>query len=88
MVAGGVSLVEAYKALNFDALAQRRAAAAQQAVRNQAAGTAHLAPVGGQGKESVEVPASVREMYRDLNPDMSDDQIRQAYAKYLKDIRK
>lgn len=83
MVGAGVPLADAYKALNFDALAQKRAAAAQQAVRNQAAGKAHLAPVGGQGKSGVDVPAEVRAMYRDLNPDMTDAQIKAEYGKYL-----
>lgn len=86
LVSSGMTLAQAYKGLNFDALAARKAEAAQQQVRNQVAGKRHLEPVGGQGKASVEVPGDVAEQYRDLNPGMSDAEIQKAYAAYLKQI--
>lgn len=85
MVGRGVSLVDAYKMAHFDELAAKRAGAAKQAVLNHTAGKAHLAPAGGQGKAGVEVPGDVKAMYRELNPDMTDEQIRTEYAKYLKE---
>lgn len=87
MVGRGVSMVDAYKMVHFDELAQRRTAAAKQAALNQAAGKAHLAPAGGQGVGGVEVPGNIREMYRELNPDMTDAQISAAYAAYLKETQ-
>lgn len=88
MVKRGMSLVDAYKLSHFDALTQRRAAAAEQRARNQTAGKAHMQPVGGAGSapEGVEVPGDVRQMYRDMNPGMSDADIRKAYAEYRKEI--
>lgn len=86
LVSGGASLVEAYKALNFDAIMSKRVAAAQQSERNKAAGKAHLTattPMGGDG--AVEVPNEVKAMYRELNPDMTGAEIEQAYAAYLKE---
>lgn len=84
LVSGGMSLSEAYKGMNFDALAARKAAAAQQRGRNQAAGKAHLDPLGGQGKGAVEVPRAVKEEFLALNPGMTDAEIQAAYGTYLK----
>jgi hypothetical protein len=83
MVTRGVSFVDAYKMLHFDDLTQRRAAAAQQAVRNQAAGKAHLTPSGGQGKAGIEVPADIREEFRALMPGITDAEIARQYGDYL-----
>lgn len=87
MVSGGVSLVDAYKALNLEDITKRQTAAAAQAERNRAAGKAHLSPVGGKGTEAVEVPPEVRSMYLEMNPDMTDGEIRKEYAQYLQDTR-
>lgn len=80
MVAGGVPLVDAYKALHFDELTRRRTAAAQQTVRNQTTGKAHLLQSGGQGKVGIEVPAAVREEFRALMPNITEEEIRRQYA--------
>lgn len=84
MVGRGVSLVDAYKMVHFDELTQKRARAAQQAVRNQVAGKGHLIPTGAQGKAGVDVPASVREMYQDMGLEMSDAEIARSYGEYIR----
>ena len=84
MVGRGVALSDAYKALNFEALSAKRAAAVRQSTLNQSAGKAHLGPVGGQKKAPVEVPADIRAQFRDLYPDISDEEITRQYADYLR----
>lgn len=84
MVGGGMTLAEAYKGLNYDTLAARRAAAAQQTVRNQAAGKAHMEPTGGQGKGGVEVPQNVKEEFRVLMPDITDAEMSRQYSDYIR----
>lgn len=82
----GATLVEAYQTVNFEAILAKRTAAAKQAALNSTAGKEHLqptAPAGGQGG-SVEVPADVRQMYRELNPGLSDADIRREYAEFIK----
>ncbi len=82
----GMSLVDAYKLANYDRLVQAQIAAAQQKARNQAAGKAHLAPLGGKSgpAEDVTVPADVMRQYREMFPSMSDADIRKEYAACLK----
>lgn len=87
-VSGGASLVQAYAGVHFTRLAQLRSAAAEQRVRVQAAGKAHMAPIGA-GKagasEDVEIPEAVRRKYLELNPGMTEADIRKEYARYLKE---
>lgn len=85
-VGRGMSLVEAYKLSHFDELMGRRTAAARQSVRNQAAGKEHLQAIGGQAGAgpSVEVPADVRAMYLDMDPGMTEEEIRKDYQKRMK----
>ena len=80
--AAGVPMADTYRALNFDALAARRAEAAKQAAVNQVTGKGHMGPVGGGGKPGVEVPADVMEQFMALAPDMTAEQARKAYAEY------
>lgn len=84
LVSKGVGLAQAYKMLNFDALMQRQGAISAQQERNRAAGKAHLLPTKGLGAEAVEVPEAVKARYLDLIPDMSEKDMRAAYAAYLK----
>lgn len=86
LVSKGVGLGQAYKMLNFDALMQRQGAASAQQERNRAAGKAHLVPTKGLGTGAdVDVPEDVRQMYRAMNPGMTDGEIRKEYAAYLKE---
>lgn len=78
-VKGGASLVDAFKLVNFDRLTGQAAAAAGQAARNAAKGKAHLDQTQSRGKGAAPVPAEVREMYRMMNPDATEEEISRHY---------
>lgn len=86
-VQGGMSLVQAYQAIHASRLIQAAAQAAEQRARNQAGSKSHLTPLGGKGgaAEDVSVPADVAETYRELNPGITEAEIRKMYADYLKE---
>lgn len=81
----GVKLEDAYKLANFDKLMQGRQAAAKQQVLNQAASKQHMMPTnqGGAGDE-IFVPNDTMEMYRAMNPKMTDAQIKEHYKRQHK----
>lgn len=80
----GLSIVDAYKLVNFDSLTQSKAAGARQAALNSAAGKEHMAPTQSRGAGAVTVPKDVKEMYRLYNPDATDAEIQAHYAKFHK----
>lgn len=84
MVKRGLTLAEAYKLANYDALTQGAAAAAKQAAINAAAGKEHLTPTTPRGTGAVSVPADVMEQYRAFNPGATDAEIQAHYNKYHK----
>lgn len=85
-VRAGVSLADAYKLQNFERLTKRAATVAAQAQKNRAAGKGHLRQVGAVSAGSVtEVPSDVRKHWKELMPDITDEQIRKEYAKYQKE---
>lgn len=85
----GNTLEDAFYLANCKEIEARKIAAAKAAALNGVAGKSHLNPLpAGGGSESVEVPAAMRESYREIMPDATDEEIRKAYAKYLKDIKK
>lgn len=89
LVQKGVGLEDAFYLANRQAIDTRRAAAAKAAALNGAANRRHLDPVrDGSGKLPVEVPAEQAELFREMMPNASDEEIRTAYAAYLKDIKK
>ena len=80
----GLSIVDAYKLVNFDSLTQSKAAGARQAALNSAAGKEHMAPTQSRGAGAVTVPKDVKEMYRLYNPEATDAEIQAHYAKFHK----
>jgi len=89
LVQRGVGLEDAFYLANRQAIDTRRAAAAKAAALNGAANRRHLDPVqAGSGKLPVEVPAEQAELFREMMPNASDEEIRTAYAAYLKDLGK
>lgn len=85
-VRAGVSLADAYKLQNFDRLTKRAATVAKQAQKNRDAGKGHLRQVGTVGAGSAtDVPTEVRKHWKELMPDITDEQIRREYAKYQKE---
>lgn len=85
----GLPLNKAFYLANCKEIEARKIAAAKAAALNGVAGKSHLNPLpAGGGSEPVEVPAAMRDSYREIMPDATDEEIRKAYAKYLKDIKK
>lgn len=85
----GLPVEKAFYLANQKEIEGRKIAAAKAAALHGVAGKQHLNPVpSGGGSEPVEVPADMRAAYREMMPDASDAEIRSAYAKYLKDVKK
>ena len=84
----GLNFVDAYKLANQAEISKMQQAAAQQQLRNAAAGKSHLQPVQARGQEPVKVPEDVKREYRLFDPNMSDDEITKEYAKYLKTLKR
>lgn len=75
----GLALSDAYLLVHLDdILAQQREAAWQSAV-SSLAGRAHLLPSAGGALEDSPVPGNVFELYRALNPNASEMEIRSHY---------
>ena len=89
LVQKGVGLEDAFYLANRKAIDARKAAAAKAAALNGAASRQHLNPLPvGSGVTPVEVPADQAEMFREMMPGATDEEIRTAYAGYLKDMGK
>ena len=80
----GMTLTEAFKLANFDALSNKAAAASRQAAMNAAASKAHMTGTTSRGSGAVSVPADVMAEYRAFMPDASAAEIQKHYNKYLK----
>lgn len=81
----GYSLSDAFRLANFDRLAGKKAAAARQATINSVAGKEHLTTTKGAAGSDVTVTADEMEMFRALNPDASDKEIKAFIAKSRKE---
>lgn len=79
-----LSVVEAFKLVNYETLTQNAAAASRQAALNAAASKDHMAPTQTRGSGAITVPADVKEMYRLYNPEATDAEIQAHYAKFHK----
>lgn len=87
LVQKGIGMEDAFWLANRKEIEGRKVAAATAAARTNAASRSHLNPVKpGSGKAPVEVPADQAEMFREMMPDATDEEIRTAYAGYLKDL--
>lgn len=84
LVKRGNTLTDAFKLANMDKLTAKSTEAAKQAALNQVASKAHLDRTVTRGAGSVTVPADVIAEYRQFNPDATDAEIRNHYAKYKK----
>lgn len=84
LVQRGNTFTDAFRLANFDALAQRSAAGARQAAVNSARSKEHLSETRTRGTGAVSVPAEVREQYKLLTPDATEEEIQKHYQKYHK----
>ena len=79
----GNSFVDAYKLANYDRLAARRAEAAKQQALQLARSKDHLNGAGvSRGSGSASVPQDQMQMFRLINPNASEEEIRRYYNKY------
>jgi hypothetical protein len=81
-----MSLVDAYKIVNFDRLSSSKTAAARQAVVNQVKGQAHLSNAPGlNANDSMEdIPASMLETFQERFPEKSAKELKALYNRTLK----
>lgn len=81
----GVSLSEAFKTANFDALMRKRGAAVQQAALNASATKAHLKRTRNNNQATVTMPRDVLEEFRRINPGKTDAEYAAYWAKHHKE---
>lgn len=79
----GLSYIEAFKLANIDRLTRARSLGAAEGKAQQQHSKDHLRAIGIAGGPSVEVPAETVRLYRELNPEMSMEQIREHYVKTM-----
>lgn len=77
-----LSLVDAYRLVNADKIAAEKTAATRQAAINAANSKNHLDRTTTRGAGAVTVPKDEVEMYRALNPGITDAEIQAHYSKY------
>lgn len=75
-----MGLLQAFRAVNAEAIAANVAGKAATAAKRKAAGKGHLKTTGGRGKGLPEVPPEVAKVYRTWEPDITDAEMRKAYA--------
>lgn len=80
----GVSLSEAFKVANFDALMKNRGAAIRQEARNLKDSKAHLKSTRNSNQGTVTMPRAVLDEFRRINPGHTDAE----YAAYWRKIHK
>ncbi|MEG0179892.1 MAG: hypothetical protein RR424_02895 [Oscillospiraceae bacterium] len=81
----GLSVEEAYCALNASEIIERERKRTKQATMAQLNGKNHLAPVGG-ASDVTAVPQEVMNIYKKMLPKMTETQIREEYKKYMSDL--
>lgn len=84
--AKGISLVLAYKDLNFGKISAQQTSAIQQRTINQIAGKSHLAPVVGVAQKDnlVEIPADKLASWKRLYPNLSAAELKKKYNNGLR----
>jgi len=78
-VGRGLDFVDAYTLAARDKLGRLAAERAGNAARAKAAGKEHLTATGTRGRGSLSVPADELALFRELNPGVSDEDIRKYY---------
>lgn len=84
LVGHGNSLYDAYRLANFEKLAARQAAAQEQAARNRTASKSHLTSTAARGTGAPILTQATIDAYREIDPDVTLEEIRQYEAKYQK----
>ena len=79
-----MGVLAAFRSVNAEAIASQMAGKAAGAAKRNAASKNHLKSGRGRGEGLPEVPADVRAIYRAFDPDMSENEMRRAYAASMK----
>lgn len=79
-----MGVLAAFRSVNAEAIASQMAGKAAGAAKRNAAAKNHLKSGRGRGEGLPEVPADVRAIYRAFDPDMSENDMRRAYAASMK----
>lgn len=83
LVERGYALPDAYKIISFDKISNKKAASAAQTVMNNVNSKGHITTTKGTQTKEVTVPDDILQGYRKNNPDMSEDEIRKHYSKFV-----
>lgn len=83
LVERGYALPDAYKIISFDKLSNKKAASAAQTVINNVNSKGHITTTKGTQTKEVTVPDEILAEYRKNNPNMSEDEIRKHYSKFI-----
>lgn len=83
LVERGYALPDAYKIISFDKLSNKKAASAAQTVINNVNSKGHITTTKGTQTKEITVPDEILAGYRKNNPDMSEDEIRKHYSKFI-----
>lgn len=80
-----ISLINAYKIVNFGKVSQSQQAAITQSAINQVKGKAHMTPVNGVATpdEGVDIPTDVLGKWQEMFPEKSAKELRELYNKSL-----
>ena len=83
-VGKGLSFVEAYKLANFEAIKADELMKGKREAYNLMRSKGHLQPTVSRGKGAVTVPKDEMDMYKQLNPGMTEADILKHYNAYKK----
>ena len=81
----GMSYLDAYKLAFHDEIVARAQTAAQTGAAMKERSKSHLKASGARGQGAVEVPARIREFYRQFQPSMTDAEIEADYNKRMQE---
>jgi hypothetical protein len=81
-----MSLTEAFKLANFDALMKRGSAASKQAAINAAKGKEHMTPIGGTAAPDglAEIPREELSRWKEFFPNATAKELREKYNRVHK----
>ncbi len=80
----GYSITDAYFVVHKDDIISKNTASARQAALNAASSKGHLEASTSRGTGAETVPSDIASLYRELDPGISDAEIRKHYNNYLK----
>ena len=83
LVSKGYSLTDAYKIVAFDKITSHKAASAAQVVKNNINSKGHMKSMSGGQPNDVVVPEDVLAEYHKNLPNMTEQEIKDHYKKYL-----